>query len=255
MFNVPIRTLALSENKIIFGLGSGIVADSNPTDEWQECQLKGQFISRAMPPIDLFETLLWRPEYGWWELDAHLDRLSDSAAYWGFPVNRQKWQEDLSQVAASFKAAMRVRFLLGRSGAISVQSALLTASPDQPVKLALSPNRMRSDNPFLYHKTTHRAFYDDERQRLARETGCLECLFLNERDEVTEGSFTTLFIRKNGKLLTPTQSCGLLPGILRQKLIDEEGCTETILTLDDIKSADTLLIGNSVRGLLGANLV
>jgi para-aminobenzoate synthetase/4-amino-4-deoxychorismate lyase len=255
MFNVPIRTLALSENKTIFGLGSGIVADSNPADEWQECQLKGQFIRRAMPPFDLFETLLWQPAYGWWELDAHLDRLSDSADYWGFPVNRQKWQEDLSQVAASFKMPMRVRLLLGRSGAISIQSALLIASPDQPVKLAISPSRMRSDNPFLYHKTTHRAFYDDERQRLARETGCLECLFLNERDEVTEGSFTTLFIRKNGKLLTPTQSCGLLPGILRQKLIDEEGCTETILTLDDIKSADTLLIGNSVRGLLGANLV
>jgi para-aminobenzoate synthetase / 4-amino-4-deoxychorismate lyase len=255
VFNVPIRTLALAENKITFGLGSGIVADSNPADEWQECQLKGQFISRAIPPFDLFETLLWRPEYGWWEMDAHLNRLSDSAVYWGFPVDRQKWQEDLSQVAASFKAAMRVRFLLGRAGATSIQSAFLPPSPDQSVKLTLSPNRMRSDNPFLYHKTTHRAFYDDERQRLVRETGCLECLFLNERNEITEGSFTTLFIRKNGNLLTPAQQCGLLPGILRKKLIAEEGCTEAILTLEDIKSADTILIGNSVRGLIGAVLV
>ncbi len=254
-FNVPIRTLSVARGDVTLGLGSGIVADSKPADEWQECKLKGQFLAHTIPPFDLFETMLWRPEYGYWELDAHLARLLASASYWGFPVEPDTWRAEATSFAESMSVATRARFLLSRSGATSWQAAPRASSPTQPVRLAISPNRMHSDNPFLYHKTTHRAFYDDERSRLAKETGCFDCLFLNERDEITEGSFTTLFIRKNGVLLTPALDCGVLPGILRQNLIDHEGCKEAVITLDDLRAAETILIGNSVRGLLGAELI
>jgi para-aminobenzoate synthetase / 4-amino-4-deoxychorismate lyase len=253
-FNVPIRTLQLSAREVTFGLGSGIVADSIPASEWQECADKGSFLTRNTPPFDLFETMLWQTAFNVWEQQAHLQRLAASAQYWGFPVDMEKWQKALADFCENLTIASRIRLLLSRSGEISLQSAILAPSPAQPVKLAVSPNIMRSDNPFLYHKTTHRAFYDDERTRLAKHTGCFECIFTNERGEITEGSFTTLFIRKGGRLLTPALPCGLLPGIQRQKLIDHQGCEEAILTLDDVRNAETILIGNSVRGLLGAVL-
>ncbi len=253
-FNVPIRTIAVCEREISFGVGSGIVADSIAADEWAECQLKGQFLYRKIPPFDLFETLLWRPEYGYWELAAHLARLQHSAAYWGFQSDIDGWRLALDDFAGRFKTAMRVRFLLSRSGAVSLQAVALPVPQNQTLKLSVSPNRMHSSNPFLFHKTTNRAFYDDERMRLMSLTGCDEVLFLNERGEVTEGSFTTLFIRKNGKLLTPSLSCGLLPGVLRQNMISHQGCEERILTLDDVRSAEAILVGNSVRGLQGAQV-
>ena len=35
-FNVMIRTMFISQKQITFHVGGGIVADSNPQDEWQE---------------------------------------------------------------------------------------------------------------------------------------------------------------------------------------------------------------------------
>ncbi len=253
-FNVPIRTITVGSGDISFGVGSGIVADSVAADEWAECQLKAQFLNQNIPPFDLFETMLWRPEYGYWELAAHLARLHNSATHWGFQSDIAGWRAALEAFADGFKTAMRVRCLLSRSGAVVLQAAELPVPQRQPLKLCVSPNRMNSGNPFLFHKTTNRAFYDDERVRLMQQTGCDEVLFLNERGEVTEGSFTTLFVRQNGKLLTPALCCGLLPGILRQNMIAHEGCAEAILTLADLQSADAILVGNSVRGLQGANL-
>src|SRR5690606_30515575 len=57
-FNVPIRTLAIDERGgARLGIGSGIVADSDPDDEWRECLLKGSFVHREPPGFALIETL------------------------------------------------------------------------------------------------------------------------------------------------------------------------------------------------------
>jgi para-aminobenzoate synthetase / 4-amino-4-deoxychorismate lyase len=144
--------------------------------------------------------------------------------------------------------------VVSRFGASSWQWAAAPSYPGDDATIMVSPQRMQSTNVFLYHKTSHRRFYDDERMRMQSHYGCFECVFLNEREELTEGSFTSLFVRNGGLLLTPTLSCGLLPGILRQSVLDSGEAREAILTLDDLRAADALLLGNSVRGFVGVTL-
>ena len=70
---------------------------------------------------------------------------------------------------------------------------------------------------------------------------------------VTEGSFTNVFVERDGILLTPPASHGLLPGVLREYLIEKGQVREAELTLDDL--ADGFRLGNAVRGLFAAKLV
>ena len=69
---------------------------------------------------------------------------------------------------------------------------------------------------------------------------------------MAEGSRTNVFIEKNGRLLTPPLSSGLLPGVLRAELIAQGRAHEAVLTLDDLAGADAVFVGNSVRGLVKA---
>jgi para-aminobenzoate synthetase / 4-amino-4-deoxychorismate lyase len=254
-FNVAIRTLNItSPGSATLGLGSGVVADSIAPDEYQECLLKSKFLNQAVPPFDLIETMIWRPEIGWQAWDAHMDRLQKSAKYWAFSLDLAGLKQEATQLCAHWTSAMRVRLVVSRFGSTSWQWADAPTHPDARAFVVISSSQMQSDNIFLYHKTSHRAFYDDERQRLQRETACFDCLFLNERSELTEGSFTTIFVRRGQQLLTPALKCGLLPGIFRQSLLDMGEAQEAVLTLDDVRQADALMVGNEVRGMIDVHL-
>jgi para-aminobenzoate synthetase/4-amino-4-deoxychorismate lyase len=65
---------------------------------------------------------------------------------------------------------------------------------------------------------------------------------------VTEGGYNNIVVSLHGELLTPALSCGLLPGLLREVLIEVGGIREAVLTLADLRDADTLWLINSVRG-------
>ena len=112
---------------------------------------------------------------------------------------------------------------------------------------------MNSDNFWLYHKTTNREFYDNER-KLALSQGYDEVIFLNEREEVTEGAISNVFIEQSGRLMTPARNSGLLNGTLRQSLLDNHKCEETTVLKDNLLQAGNFFIGNSVMGLVEAKL-
>jgi len=85
--------------------------------------------------------------------------------------------------------------------------------------------------------------------------GVDEVIFLNEDNKICEGSFTSIFIEKNGKLLTPKLSEGILPGILRAQLLKAGQAEEADIFETDLITAKTIYIGNSLRGLMTASLV
>jgi len=150
-------------------------------------------------------------------------------------------------------ARLRVRLLLHHDGGVDV-----TAQPLAPVtegtiwRAALADFRLDSADPLLAHKTTRRQFYDDERMRLAAICGADEAIFLNEKNELCEGSITTIFLDRDGVLVTPPRDRGLLPGVLRKHLIDQGKAREGDVRLDDLRSG--FYLGNSVRGLIPARL-
>jgi para-aminobenzoate synthetase/4-amino-4-deoxychorismate lyase len=272
VFNVPIRTIALQGNRGEMGIGSGIVWDSDPVGEWEECNLKGRFLTAPTPEFKLIETMLWHPVSGYWLLDLHLERLADSACYFFYPLELEKLKDRLKESALNFSSTsslncQRVRLTLSRTGEIEITHSVLNENSPPGVeptiimqqksdkelsKVAFSSRSTDSNSPHLFHKTTLRRIYDDERGRVVDKKGYYEVLFVNEKGEVTEGSYTNIFLQKDGKLFTPPITCGLLPGVLRKYLLQKypKIVVEKTFTRREIEQADAVYVGNSVRGLV-----
>ncbi|POF34371.1 aminodeoxychorismate synthase component I [Roseibium marinum] len=255
--NVAIRTLVLRDDGSgEAGTGSGVVFDSGAAPEYDECLLKLKFMTQATPRFELIETMAFDPADGYLLLERHLLRLQASAAYFDFHFDRQAVEATLSDRARLFRGAQRVRLLLGADGGISVTATALAPSDGAAVvTLALAGDPVSSTDRFLFHKTTNRAFLDDTRKSLQARTGCQEVLFCNENGFLTEGSYTTLFVKRNGRLMTPALGHGLLPGTLRAGLLERGLAVEADLTPEDLFTAEEIFVGNSVRGLFRARLL
>ena len=213
--------------------------------------------SRAGEPLQLIETMRWQAETGYWLLDRHLARLEASAAHFGFACDRAAVRAELDALAARLGGgAYRVRLLLATDGGIVLgHTAIDSAALPPTLRLAWASRPIDAEDPFLRHKTTRRDLYDSELAGVKGEAD--EVLFVNQRGEVTEGSWTNLFVEIAGQLHTPPVASGLLPGTVRQSLLDNPvaGLVETVLRPDDLRQADRLYLGNSVRGLMPARLV
>ena len=263
-FNVPIRTVVLNGSKGKMGIGSGIVADSDPMQEWQECLLKGEFLTKAKQPFELIETLLWQPESGLAFATEHGKRLMKSAQYFNYVFDPQRYTDILQAEETKLYETSRVRLTLNKEGQFTIHTtpcpppAPFTPKPDTTTqqKVCLSLSKRSSTDPFLYHKTTNRKRYNDTWHQ-ATKAGFLDALFCNERDEVTEGCISNIFVLKDGLLLTPPISAGLLPGVFRQYLLinfPNQVKEKTLYKTDILDKKNILCIGNSVRGLITVKL-
>jgi para-aminobenzoate synthetase / 4-amino-4-deoxychorismate lyase len=258
-FNVGIRTVVLAGNQGEMGIGSGIVADSKVDAEFEECLLKAHFLTKVDTPFELIETLRFERAKGFHLLERHLARLQSSAAHFGYPFSRETVLAALDAEAARVTEPVAlVRLLLAEDGDITVTSTAITLPTKDTVwRFVISDQRLDEKDPLFYHKTTRRQFYDREMERQKELTGCDEVVFLNKKDELTEGTRTTLFIELDGRLFTPALTCGLLPGTLREELLDlpRAAASEAVLTPQDLLAADRVYLGNSVRGLIRAELM
>ena len=254
--NVAIRTLTVSrDGSAQIGVGSGLVFDSQGRAEYAECLLKARFLNAGGTFPALFETLRLERGAGYTLLDEHLERLHASAARLGYPCNDTQLRAALDDTSRTNEYAIaRVRLMLMRDGEIKIDSHPFSGSLAEPMRLILSSRTMSSTDPLIYHKTTARGFYDGERARLA-DRGCDEVIFLNERGELTEGTFTNLFVERGGALLTPAVACGLLPGTLRRRLLATGAAREAVLYPHDLADADHVYIGNALRGLVDAHYI
>jgi len=247
-FNVAIRTLTLAHGGTMarLGLGSGIVADSEAGDEWRECLAKGRFVATERS-FDLIETMRFDPHDGVVDLDRHLARMKASAEALAFAFDRHEARNDLQ--ASTFRAGpSKVRLALSKGGALAIELRPLRAPPTEPVTVAVAPLPVSPDDFRLRHKTSDRAFYDEAREA----AGAFEVVFTDAAGFLTEGSFTTLFVERGGMLLTPPLARGLLPGVLRGRLIEEGRAEEADLVEADLQGG--FLIGNALRGLVRARL-
>ena len=200
-----------------------------------------------MKRFDLIEIMAFDPHQGIADLDRHLARLKRSAAALSFPCDRHMARNELQ--AATFRAGPSlVRLLLSPSGAIAIELRPLPEPPSERVRVAVVPRPVPADDRRLAHKTTDRAFYDETRVA----AGVFEVAFRDEAGFLSEGSFTHIFAERGGKLVTPPLSRGLLPGILRERLIAEGEAEEGDLVEADL--AGGFIIGSSARGLLPATL-
>jgi para-aminobenzoate synthetase/4-amino-4-deoxychorismate lyase len=253
-FNVAIRTLHYDKvaAQLTFGVGSGIVWDSEQVAEYEECLAKAQVLLAPRPEFELLETLLWRRGRGYFLLEAHLKRLRDSADYFGFAVDADAVRHQLLTVAERFTAPRyRVRLRVNRYGEAQVEHASL--APERRVwRVALAHEPVDPREVFLYHKTTHRQVY--ERARAARPD-CDDVILWNTRGEITESTLANVVVRMDGRYYTPPVECGLLAGVYREHLLQRGLLRERVLTPDDLRRAEAVYLINSVRGRIRAEVV
>ncbi|GAB4164657.1 MAG: aminodeoxychorismate synthase component I [Candidatus Promineifilaceae bacterium] len=261
-FQVAIRTVTVDRQRqrAVYGVGSGVVWDSDADDEWRECQLKAQIVTTQTPPFSLLESILWEVKSGYFLLPDHLARLSASAIYFGIPLDLPGVEQALTAFAARLRANSKVRLTVDQAGGWQITAELLPKqSTRRAVRLGLLPMPINSSDVFLYHKTTQRAVYDVAR---AVRPDCDDVLLWNEKGELTETTTANIVLELDDVLATPLVKCGLLAGVLRAAVLrgdtpppGDKPVQERILTLSDLERCQAIYLINSVRHWRHARLV
>ena len=237
IFNVAIRTVVVDTetNVATFGVGGGVTIDSTAEREYEECLVKSRFLHESPVEFQLFESmLLENGEY--FLLSRHLERLRDSAEFFGFVFCEEEIRSALQRIAGNGK----VRLTLWKDGRIQTEVSAIEPFETRHVTLATEP--IDSSNRFLFHKTTIRPDGSD-------------VIFWNERGEITESTIANVVVRIDGELYTPPAESGLLAGTFRNQLLAENKIRERVITVEELKNAKEFFLINSVRKWMNADLV
>ena len=216
----------------------------------------------------LFETL--RAEQGCpVRLERHLRRLRRSLDFLGLPKPAR-----LPETMAICQELLRGNGLLEQSSVIKIivsrradlppapTTLIVTAKPldlkaitrrRTGMRARLIPWRRDRHNPLLGHKSLN---YLENRiaLRKCRALGFDEGIFLNQEGELCEGSFSNIFLLRRNTISTPPTTSGLLPGIIREVLL-EQGVRaglkirETRLRPSDLQEAEGAFLSSSLMGI------
>jgi para-aminobenzoate synthetase / 4-amino-4-deoxychorismate lyase len=251
-FSVPIRTLSRKnkEKNWEYHTGGGIVWDSTTKSEWEECKCKCRFLTDApYPDFEIIESILWKKDFLY--LRDHINRMKKTARFFNYPVDKKNLKKTIEEIRNELKNRIdfKIRILLDKKGELKWDTSPLGGGALSNQQILLSKTAIDENNIFLYHKTTNRKWYDEAMKKV-RTGECFDVIFYNSKGEITEGGRSNIFIKKEGILITPPVKCGLLPGTLRQNLLRRGKCREEIIKVEDLKKAEEILCGNSVRGLV-----
>lgn len=247
-FNVAIRTVLVhrAAGTAEYGVGGGIVWDSDPAAEYRETRVKARVLRSEGPEFRLLETMRWTRADGIFLREEHLRRLMGSARYFGFILDEEALRAALAReiVVADGHAGV-LRLVLDRFGSWTLEIRPLP--PSTPARIALARTPVDPRDPFLYHKTTRREVYERARTEVAAR-GVDDAVLWNDQGQVTEATIANLVVELDGALLTPALACGLLPGVLRGHLLEEGRVREGIVRVEDLGRANRLWLVSAVRG-------
>lgn len=249
-FNVAIRTAVVDQESqsAEYGVGSGVVWDSQETQEYRECLLKAHVVGSGPTRPSLFETLLWDRAGGYWLVDYHIERLAESARQFGYPLDPQQVQRRLLAAVEAYdtmQGQLRVRLVLDPVGSMRTEVAPISAMPRR-YRVALAREPVSSSDIRLVHKTTDRSVYDAAIPVVA---GVDDVLLWNERGEITESRIANVLVSLGGVMYTPPIASGVLPGCFRRYLLERAEAVERCVTIEELRGADGVFLANSLRGV------
>lgn len=255
-FSVAIRTAQVDKrtNDAVYGVGGGIVWDSEAGEEYRECLSKARILSAShfsSQEFELLETMLWTPEDSFFLLDLHLKRIQSSAEYFDFECDPVLIESTLQRFARRFaQHRHRVRLTLRRDGQLQISESLLPdAGLGRPVRFVLSGDPIDKHDPFVYHKTTKRDTYD----QAMRDVGDADDVLLwNEDGDITETTVANVIVNFDGALFTPPVDCGLLGGTFRENMLSSGQVKERRVKVSEITASTEIILINSVRGAYAA---
>ncbi len=243
-FNVAIRTALVNRHNAnaCYGCGGGIVWDSNADEELHEITLKSKVLDGDLDTFQLLETMRWSGQEFWLQA-RHLTRLCRSASMLGFDLEPAL----LQKLLASYRHAtpQRVRLIVHESGRMQLQAQDMPIQTQIP-RVALSAHPIDAGSIWLAHKTTIRAQYEEA---LAKHPQADDVILWNQRGQLTEATRANIAIKQGGVWLTPHTDTGLLPGTLREEMLQNNQLKTAHLTKTHLNRSEIQLL-NSVRGRL-----
>jgi len=252
-FSVGIRTMTVDAElgTACYAVGSGVTWDSAVASEYRECLDKAALVLAPQPVFDLLETMRWNDGV-FPLLEEHLARIAASAVHLGFVYARGAAITALTDAVAHVRGVQRVRLLLSRDGTCRATAEAFDPGPRRVWRVALATARVRRDDVFLHHKTTHRAIYEAAR---AARPDVDDVILVNEDGELTESTVANLGVQIRGRCYTPPRSSGLLPGTLRGQWLREGRIMEATLYPQDLERAERIFLFNALRGEIEARVV
>ncbi|QAA92598.1 aminotransferase class IV [Pollutimonas thiosulfatoxidans] len=206
--------------------------------------------------VQLIETLRVDPGGAMPLLAGHRERLRASCQALGFRWPADLFGQHLPQLASTLdrNTGHRVRVLVSPDGSYDVRSGPLAATP-QPVSVRLATTPLLANPFWLRHKSTHRPWYRAAQAWLEAQGTVFDVIYCNAEHQLCEGSRSNIYVQDGaGQWLTPALSCGLLPGVQRQALLEQGLVREATLTKVDLISSPALRVSNALRGWLDARL-
>ena len=237
--------------------GRGLVEPTEPV-----IRADDEGLLRGLAAFETLRLYAGRP----FRLEAHLDRLTASAASIGLPVvERRRLQVLVGLVlpkAAGGDASLRLVWTAGPTGGIPSALALLSTVPDwiesarEHGASAVSLLGVRASAPWLLPgvKSTSYAV-NMAAEAEARRRGVDEALFVDAEGIVLEGTVTNVWWRRGDTLHTPSLDLGILAGVTRATLAElapecgyrvEEGS----YPLEQLLAADEAFTSSSVREVM-----
>ena len=273
IFNVVIRTLLLkpvsdlisddlpfSDDLYhgVYGVGSGIVIDSDPAAEYRECGWKARFLNELRPALGIFETM--RVENRQCRLlDLHLGRLKTSAQALNLPLPDDGETRIRQYIADLPDGLFRLKAELVSDGLILSHAA--TAELSAPQRVIPAPQPLPRCDYLRRFKTTRRALFDQAWQA-AETQGAFDSLFFNSDDLLLEGGRSNVFVKYQGQWLTPSLDLDILNGVMRQAVLQQpqtylgaDTVIETHITRDMLEHTEEIRLSNALRGVFEADLV
>lgn len=259
--SVAIRTLLLSApnaeglRAATLGVGSGVVLDSDAVAEFNECEVKTRFVRTLDPGFTVFETVHCidgqTPLWPW-----HVERLQDSARRLGFPLNLRRLEQERADAVAAVPALgqWRMRIDVDSQGAIRVQVHPLQPLKGDRVSLGVAELTVPRGRIMARFKTSDRGLYDGLVQQ-AMAQGHFDLLLFSQDGYLLEGGRSNVFVQLKGEgWVTPPVSDGLLPGVMRGRLLADPhlGATERSIHRSELAAAQAWQICNALRGALPA---
>ena len=205
--------------------------------------------------LGLFETILLyngKPVF----LAEHLARINKSITELELKIEKLK-KNEVFQYLNNNKNILEyevLKIVLSEKNRIFLKREYTYTEKDYQKGFSLNISKVgrNESSIFTFHKTLN---YGDNilEKRKSKKLGYDEPIFLNSKNQITEGATSNIFVVVGDKIYTPKLSCGLLNGIVRQYIISNYDVIEKEIDIEFLNNADEIFLTNSLFGIMPVN--
>lgn len=229
--SVGIRSAFLQDGEGDYGVGSGIVWDSEESAEYDEWMLKAQAFLRPAEPWRLLETTSFEALQDPVRMARHLRRLEASCRILAISYDEDAVKACIDCLEPSDES-VRVRLMVDRFGVPMVES-VPGRRQGSTLRWRLAKWPVSSQDPALRFKATSRQVYAEH---LHANPDADEVLLFNERGDVTEFTSGALLARFGDQWCSPPDEAGCLPsvGLQSRQVVRANLTPQRILEADEV---------------------